>query len=398
MRPAFYLIAILLVSTFVFQAGNVFATHLTDKTTWQLIYVTHNHACSNYDHQIFNKYAELTEKYFALYQFDNTKIDSSCMPIDFFRDHYERPVEVDLLVVVYDRELGESELHSKNFGGAYLHEGTDRRQNHVIMMCDCANFYFSDPVWILSHELSHFILYVLNFDTLIIEDLVHTYDEEYDSCMTEYSPQCTDVIYKLRVDSAAYSFSVMPPYKNAIGIEKLETPTKIPTNVISLNKIITKWWMEGKITSDEYGRAVGHMVSEQEYHDIINTKTVLGDEPIKGDEKTWRDIFAPKQESVDLFSILPFALDTQDRKAEHPTVLPDWFENSAKLWAGGAMTNEDFIRNVKYLKELKTTQDTPDSNLEEVIVDDLYESDDYPSLEEIIADNASKSTDSAQTE
>jgi len=370
MKLVFYSIAIIFALLIIFQYGNAYATHLTEKSTWQLIYVTHNNSCSNYDYQIFNKYAELTEKYFELYQFNNTKYSSSCLTLESFNS-YESPVELDLLLVVYDRELGEAELHSKNLGGAYLHDGSDKRQNHVIVMCDCANFYYSDPVWILSHELSHFILFVLNFDTSIIENLVHVYDKQYDSCMKDYTEQCTNVIYKLRIDSMAYSISIMPPYKNAIGIEKLETPTEISPNVISLNKVITKWWKEGKITDAEYANAIGHMVSDQEYFDTVNSKVMFADEPINGNEKTWKDILNPKKENDDLFSTIPFASESSLNKPhDGSNTLPNWFEDNAKLWAEDKITTEDFVRNVKYLREQRVTQpqleNVPDSNLPEM--------------------------------
>lgn len=338
----------------IFQFSNVYATHLTEKTTWQLVYITHNPTCSNYDHQILNKYTELTEKYFELYQFTNTKYDTLCMRADSFNDSYRAPLELDLLVVVYDRELGEAELHSKKFGGAYLHDGSDKQQNHLIIMCDCATFYYSDPVWILSHELSHFILYILNFDAHIIEDLVHDYDKKYDSCMKDYDAECANVIHKLRVDSMAYSFSVMPPYKNAIGIEKLETQEGvIPLSVLSLNKVITKWWAEGKITEADYANAIGYMITEQEYADMINSKVMFADEPINGNEKTWKDILNPKKENNDLFSTIPFVSESALDKMydDKPKGLPDWFGDVAKLWAEGKITTEDFVRNVKYLKE-----------------------------------------------
>ncbi len=361
MKAVFYSIAIIFALLLIFQYGNAYATHLTAKTTWQMVYVTHNPTCSNYDYQILNKYTEITEKYLELYKFVNTKYDSSCMTYESFKD-FEPPVEMDLVIVVYDRELGEAELHTKKFGGAYLHDGADKQEKHIILLCDCATFYYSDPMWILSHELSHFVLYSLNFNTDIIETLVHANDKIYDACMKEYKTNCANVIYKLRVDSMAYSFSVMTPYKNAIGMKKIETPTQpVPTSVISLNKIVTKWWLEGKITESEYASAIGHMVDDQKKITRADDKVIYADGPINGNVTTWQDLLNEKTGNDDLFSIVPFAAKyTINKTSDEPTVLPDWFTNNANLWSKGKMPTEDFIRNVKYLKSQKIVSSQSD--------------------------------------
>lgn len=349
MKPAYCLAAIVFAFLLVFQYGNAYATHLTEKTSWQLVYVSHNPVCSNYDYQVLKKYTEITEKYFELYKFANTKYEPTCMTDDFFKTSYEAPLEIDLVIVVYDRDLGEAELHSKKFGGAYLHDGSNRQQNHVILLCDCATFYYSDPVWILSHELSHFILYALNFNADIIEKLVHANDKKYDSCIKDYNAYCSSVIHKLRVDSMAYSFSVMAPYKNAIGIKKLDTPSQpLSPSFISLNKVITKWWMDGKITEDQYLEAIIHMANNQKSSEVLD-KVVYADGPLKGNVTTWEDLLKPKIEKTDLFSLIPFI--TKSEKYDESKVLPDWFKHNARLWSEGKISNEDFVRNVKYLTQ-----------------------------------------------
>src|SRR3989304_5866367 len=73
-------------------------------------------------------------------------------------------------------------IRSVKLGGLYAHSGLDKNLNHVIIVCDCSNFYYSDPAWTLSHELSHFVLYSLNYNSEVIETLVHRYDNTYDKC------------------------------------------------------------------------------------------------------------------------------------------------------------------------------------------------------------------------
>ncbi|MEX2313133.1 MAG: hypothetical protein WD650_03970, partial [Nitrosopumilaceae archaeon] len=140
-----------------------FATHLSDDTKWQLVYVTHNPTCSNYDFQSVSKYTEVTSKYLESYHFPNSNYDSLCTTLGKLSYNYNIPKDLDLLIIMLDNDLGEERLNSVKLGGLYAHSGLDKNLNHVIIGCDCSNFYYSDPVWTLSHELSHFVLYSLNY-------------------------------------------------------------------------------------------------------------------------------------------------------------------------------------------------------------------------------------------
>jgi hypothetical protein len=67
------LVAVFAVGSFAIN--DAYATHFSEDTTWQLVYLTDTQVCSNYDYQMTNKYDEITEKYFGLYEFENTKYD-----------------------------------------------------------------------------------------------------------------------------------------------------------------------------------------------------------------------------------------------------------------------------------------------------------------------------------
>ena len=66
MRNLFVLIILVVLASSGFAISESFATHFSEDTKWQLVYVTDTPACSNYDYQSTIKYDELTEKYFAL--------------------------------------------------------------------------------------------------------------------------------------------------------------------------------------------------------------------------------------------------------------------------------------------------------------------------------------------
>jgi len=169
--------AIFLLMTSPFTIDEAFGRHLSVELKWQLVFISSNPACDSYQYQMMSKYTELTELYFENYELENSKYDSLCFPEKKYLQ--ESPLDLDLIILVYDEDLGREELHSQKMGGFYNHVGKDITQNHVIVFCDCSNFYYSDPVWILSHELSHFALTFLEIDLSVVEDLVHINDESY---------------------------------------------------------------------------------------------------------------------------------------------------------------------------------------------------------------------------
>ena len=323
---------------------------------WQLVMLSSNPACSNYDYQSLNKYDTITKQYFEMYQFETKKYEPKCFPITEYLDFYSSPNDLDMLIIVLDKNLGQEELHKRKMGGLYTHAGNGMFSNHAIIICDCPNFDYSDPVWILTHELSHFILYYLGYDYSIIEGLVHSYDEKYDQCREDYIPDCADIIQKLRVEEMAYSFSVMPPYGPAIGANMQTSDKEISSNVLELNKIITKWWLAGKINEADYSNVLGFLQPEETMLDNESNKVLFKDDPIDNNIVTWYDVLEPKQtvDTEELLAKIPnFLKSDAERIFKDVDIsgLPDWFKQTAQWWIDGEITNEEFISNVEYLQQ-----------------------------------------------
>jgi hypothetical protein len=230
------------------------------------------------------------------------------------------------------------------------------------MFCDCSNFYYSDPVWTLTHEISHFVLYTLNYDSEIIETLVHRNDDTYDKCRKSYTSECSRVVEKLRIDASAYSYSVMPTYKPAIGSQKLETQEGvIPTALIELNKYITKWWTEGKISEADYSNALGFLVSQEELDDIKEREIMFADGPLDDTGPNWYDILNYKgtDNKEKLFSIIPYDFKSDLKRVyenDKQIGLPEWFKQTVAWWLDDKITNEEFVTSVKYLREMGLIQ------------------------------------------
>ena len=348
------LVAVLAAGSFAIDDG--YATHFSENTKWQLIYLTDTNVCSNYDHQMTAKYDSLAEGYFGLYEFDNAKYEPLCMNNIKYDETYEFPQDLDLIVLVYSKNLGEVELHGEKMGGLFTHSGPNRSINNAIIICDCPNFYYSDPVWILTHEMSHYILYFLEFDMNVIEDLVHEYDDIYDECRNFYDDSCKSILIKLRVDTMAYSFTVMPPFEEAIGASKLKNnEVNVPAPLLELGKVVTQWWTAGKITEGDYSNALGLLAVQNQQFENNNNNVLFKDGPISN-EPTWEDVLFPDGSSENKETVMTkvkekLKIEDQIYQQTDFTGLPDWFKQTAQWWVDGQIPDDDFIRSVKYLKD-----------------------------------------------
>ena len=345
----FGLMVMLLVPAITIDAE---ALHMSDKVTWQLVYVSDQSGCGPYHHHQKNLYDELTEKYMTqVYGFENTKYPPVCVSEDDYSD-YEKPLELDLHILIYGNDLGERELHQYDIGGLYHHVGNTWFSNHTIIICDCSSFDYSEPVWLLSHELTHFILYYMGYDDSIAEDFVHELDDRHDYCLEiESDASCSDVVSKLRLDSKAYSFNVMAPYTieeapNEFGLQDIIDDSK------GL-KLITKWWIEGKISEVDYREGVSDLVSldklpTRDRSGFLSADSVkIFTEPSKGNMEKEYD-----SESVGSISgALRLIQNTTsaDNVLNDLSDIPDWYQNKAISWLDGNVGNDNFSNGIVHM-------------------------------------------------
>jgi len=268
-------------------SSDAFANHLSEKMKWQLVFISSEPGCANYHHQMANKFHDLAGAYLNEYGIKNEAYSPKCIPQVKYSQNYEKPNDLDLFVLVYDKNLGEEILQSNDVGGFYKHFGSDRTTSHFIVFCDCPNFNFSDPAWILTHELSHFSLFYLGYETSIIEDLVHASDEAFDQCREDWQEGCNSIIQKLRATEYGYFQTVMPVYQPTIvGNNTDFQQQEVSEEMVELSKLITHWWASGQTIDNEgYAKAIQLLGST---HDLYkdNGDVEFADHPIK-DEITW---------------------------------------------------------------------------------------------------------------
>jgi hypothetical protein len=358
MKLVFLLAATFTLLSSPLAANQAFATHLSEDVKWQLVFIS-SKGCSLHNYQMLTQYDEITEKYLERYELNSAKYNPICLPESEYVSDYEPPHDLDLVILVYDKNLGEKVLHAQKMGGLYSHTGSDRSLNHVIMFCDCSNFYYSDPVWILTHELSHFVLYYKNYQMSVIEDLIHANDAKYDKCR-ETGLNCGSFVDKLEIESSTRIFSVMPIYKpDSTGLINSETDeAKVRTSVIGISKMITKWWAAEKITDGDYANAIGYLVDS----DILpsdGSQITLSDDPLD-DSPTWQDKFAEINENL-RGSQANDKTNSNGHDSETTPLsktifveqvilgLPDWFKTTAGWWAQEKITDQEFKKNIQYL-------------------------------------------------
>ena len=109
----------------------------SSEVTWELVVISSEPVCTGKHFHLMEKYYDIANAYLELYQLQNKAYDPQCMTEFEYLKEYDKPHDLDLIIFVYDRELGRADLHSHNTGGIYIHQGDDLSTNHTIIFYDC---------------------------------------------------------------------------------------------------------------------------------------------------------------------------------------------------------------------------------------------------------------------
>ena len=328
------------------------------EVAWELVIISSKPACSGYHYYMMEKYQDISERYLELYQLQNKGYSPQCMTeLEFLRG-YSKPHDLDLLILVYDRELGRTDLHSQNTGGIYLHQGDDLSRNHTIIFCDCSNFEYSDPVWILSHELSHFVLNYLGFNLDIVEDEIHKLDQKFDFCVEyDYDDTCSSV--KTRIETELGLWVVMAPYEDAIGksipdpsSEKAAFDSPFQAKMVME---VTNWWLAGDVSNENYVNSL-KILSGEKIGEDIKTNGILAEPPMiaLSEPPTWKKgqqiNESPSQVAEYLLAMSPFIEEGKEiLSTEEEEIFILWLKTKAQSWSAALITEEEFLKDLEYL-------------------------------------------------
>jgi len=337
------------------------------KTTlfeWQLLFIQED-ICNQVD--ILNEvYSSLTSKYFELYQLENIAHEAYCMT-DLEYSEFQVNEDVDLLILVYDGKLGQKVLQPNKVDGLYIHSGNDRSTNHMLIMCHCSDFDSGYdqilPSWILTHELSHFVLSYKGFPRSAIHNLVHEIEKEYDNCIgTNFQSQyCDDFKLTIRPDNQSKDFPVMKPYEGAVGqkLVKYIPENFDDSNIINLQRDLAKMWIKNEMDDNAYTNTLKNFVDGpiEIDHDFIepfmefNNGFVIA-EKSKPKDVVWDEYLELETQNQDythlIYEYIPFNFDESAEKINFEE-MPNWFKTRALLWSEKRISDKVFFDGVEHL-------------------------------------------------
>ena len=356
-----FAICMLLISPLTISQS--YAT-LDNALSWQLIFIQEIE-CNQADN-LDDVYSSLTAKYFEMYELENTSIESQCMT-ELEYSNYQIDENIDLLILVYDGKIGEKILQPNKVDGLYIHTGNDRTKNHLVIMCHCSDFDSSYeqilPSWILTHELSHFVLSYKGFPRSIVQNAIHEIEKEYDNCIgTNFQADyCSSYKTTIRPDNVSQDFPVMKPYEDAVGqkLVKYISDDFADSKVISLQRDIAKMWITDEIDDSAYLSTLSNFIDspadlEEEPHipfmNIENGFVIA--EISKPEDVTWDEYLDSKpldeNHSELLLSHIPFTLDG-DIEIQNDKEMPNWFKARALLWSEKRISDKVFFEGVEHL-------------------------------------------------
>lgn len=330
----------------------------SSEVTWELVVISSKPVCTGNHFYLMEKYYDIANEYLELYQLNNTSYEPQCMTEFEYIKEYEKPHDLDLIIFVYDRDLGRADLHKHNAGGMYIHQGDDLSTNHTIIFCDCSNFYYSDPVWILSHELSHFVLNYLGFDLDVAEDEIHQLDQKFDTCVEkQYDESCSSV--KTRIETDRSLWTVMAPYEPAIGKEvpKPNSDKAVFDSYYQAKIIleITDWWLQGDISNENYVKSL-QILSGEKIGDKLKTKGILAEPPLvvftepPSTDKTQQVSEDFSKYPAYLLDMSPFSSKGgEDFSAQDKDIFILWLKTKAQSWSEGSIRDGELLKDLEYL-------------------------------------------------
>lgn len=336
----------------------------TSQFEWELIFIQEAECLQN--DNLNEVYSSLTSKYFEMYELENTSLESLCMTESEYSS-YQMNEDIDLLILVYDGKVGEKILQPNKVDGLYMHTGNDRTQNHVVIMCHCSDFDSGYeqilPSWILSHELSHFVLSYKGYPQSVIQNAIHEIEIEYDNCIgTNFQDEfCKNIKTTLRPNQISADFAVMKPYEPAVG-QKLVS--YIPddfsdSKVIDLQRNIAKMWVTNEIDDNAFANTLNNFVeqptdfAEEENKSFMNIENgfVIA-ENSKPKDVEWDEYLSSESLDQDnthlLLDHIPLNLDEQIEEINEKE-LPNWFKSRALLWSEQRISDKVFFDGVEHL-------------------------------------------------
>jgi hypothetical protein len=237
-------------------------------------------------------------------------------------------------------------------------------------MCHCSDYDTGYErtlsSWILSHELSHFVLSYKGFPQSDIQERIHEIEKEYDNCVgvNFQTSSCDDFKMSIRPESSSKDFVVMAPYEPAVGnkLIKYIPDDYSDTEVIELQRGLAKMWITNSIDDDAYANTLKHLIdtpmennyeSYQPFMEISNGFVIA--EISKPSDIEWNEYLHSELQNQDnlikLQNYIPFNLEEQGEEF-FLEKMPNWFKTRALLWSENRISDKVFFDGVEHLVRL----------------------------------------------
>jgi hypothetical protein len=206
-----------------------------------LIYTTHNLSCTTSEIKMMEKYQKITEEYLKEQNLGRklivnqaclqmNEINANMYPVLLAQLNVMRP---DLMIFVGDLTSNLELYYQEDAYGVWgCMSITSSMQclTSTIIVCECAPMYREDNtnggMWVLSHELAHFLFNYKNFGANVYGDAVHVVEYNYRECLENgFTESCEQYYIQKEVDGVTYDLMNLDLIKNQYRTLLAEIPT-----------------------------------------------------------------------------------------------------------------------------------------------------------------------------
>ncbi|GBH33484.1 hypothetical protein NZNM25_02750 [Nitrosopumilus zosterae] len=327
--------------------------------SWQVIYLSDKTGCNVSEDRKVKDISGIIDKYFSMYKINNQRFGTTCL---YSGEYFENSFSdnVDLNILVFDERIGQKLFQKYGYNGLYAHFGSDRMNNHVIMITIPPQFSSAyDNVefpWSLSEKLSQFILSYYGYNSESITRMLD-FKSDYDACVKRVvADECDKMISIIRSDISGEGYSVLSPVKEIVNQKSLKY---LPDDLYSSQVVkdilrnITNWWIKGVIDDQMYLELVQQIVDVPIKNNneikttqlLISNGFVIVSEEKNNSIKQKDDKIKIIQEDDEFYTVLnyvPFDANKMELEPE-TSEIPIWFKNRALIWQDGKLVDKIFF-------------------------------------------------------
>jgi hypothetical protein len=330
-----------------------------NNVSWKLTFLADKQKCNFLEETKTKEIENIVKKYFELYKLSNNLLEMNCVSSQQYFNSINSD-DTDLNIIVFDKVIGKQIMMKHGYEGFYAHYGTNRMNHHVIMVSTQPPFSSAydntEFSWLLSHELSHFILSYKGHNVDSIERMLHANKLQYEDCISDVTERCSQVKAIISSNVSGQKFNVMAPLKDVVNQNSMSyfSDDLYSSNVVKkVLHQITEWWINGVINDEDYLMLLQQIVDVPVNNNQVVKTTQLSisngfsilDET-KDQKKIEKTGIEPTNTKIyDILRFVPF--DTYSIKLElNDSKIPSWYKTRAILWHNNHLEDRVFFDGI----------------------------------------------------